>query len=110
MIFVSKSSKGPFRKAIIWVKGESFNRAEWKYYSAQGEPVWVRARAYPVEAIEGKTARECVVINTNITDFKLRMKELQRDIAEGGEKLKTMTEEFTLLRKNLAAYIRKRKA
>lgn len=37
------------------------------------------------------------------------MKELQRDVTEGRERLKRMTEEFTLLRKNLAAYIRNTK-
>ena len=110
LAFVSKSSRESFRKAIVKVfRGESFNREEWKYYSAQGKPVYVLARAYPIQAIGGKANKECVIVNTDITDLALKMKRLERDAAETKEKLKSMTEEFALLRKNLASYIRKKK-
>jgi PAS domain S-box-containing protein len=47
LTFVSKSTRRPFRETIVRVfKGESFNGKEWKYYSADGEPVHVLARVY----------------------------------------------------------------
>lgn len=108
LTFVSKSSKQPFKETIIRVfKGDSFNRREWKYYSADGEGVHVLAEAYPIQTSEGRS-KECVIVNTDITDFKLRMKRLERDSAETKEKLKSMTDEYALLRKNIATYIRKK--
>ena len=108
LTFVSKSTRRPFRETIIRVfKGESFNGEEWKYYSAQGEPVHVLARVYPVQTIDGKS-KECVVVNTDITDLALRMKELEREAIDAKEKLKSMNDEYALLRKNIATYIRKK--
>lgn len=106
--FVSKSTRGPFKETIVRVlKGESVTGKEWKYYSAQGEPVYVLARAFPIQAGEGKS-KECVVVNTDITGLKLKMRRLEQDAAETKEKLKRMTDEYTLLRKNIATYIRKK--
>lgn len=106
--FVSKSTKQPFKETILKVfKGESFNGREWKYYSAVGEPVHVLARAYPLQSADGKS-KECVIVNTDITDLTLRMKKLERDSVETKEKLKSMADEYALLRKNLATYIRKK--
>jgi len=106
--FVSKSTRRPFRETIVRVlKGESFTGKEWKYYSAQGEPIHVLARAYPLQAREGKS-KECVIANTDITAIKLRMKKLERDAAETKEKLKSVNHEYALLRKNIATYIRKK--
>ncbi len=108
LTFVSRSTKRAFRETIVRVfKGESFNRREWKYYSAKGEPVHVLARAYPLQVSEAKS-RECVIVNTDITDLKLKMKNLERDTAETKEKLKSVIDEYTLLRKNIATYIRKK--
>ena len=106
--FVSKSTKGPFKETILKVfKGVSFSRQEWKYYSSAGGPVHVLAHVYPLQPANGKS-KECVVVNTDITDITLRMKKLERDSAETKEKLKNMTDEYALLRKNLATYIRKK--
>ena len=106
--FVSKSTRKPFRETIVKVfKGESFNGREWKYYSAQGDPVYVFARAYPLSSIDGKP-KECVIVNTDITDLALRMKRLERETTETKEKLKSMADEYALLRRNLATYIRKK--
>jgi PAS domain S-box-containing protein len=108
LTFVSKSSRQPFRETIVKVfKGESFNGREWKYYSEQGESVHVLAKAYPLQGSDGKS-KECVIVNTDITDLKLRMKKLERDAAETKEKLKSVTHEYALLRKNIATYIRKK--
>ena len=108
LTFVSKSTRRPFRETIVRVfKGESFNEKEWKYYSAQGEPVHVLARVYPLQTIDGES-QECVVVNTDITDLTLRMKKLERNAIETKEKLKSVTDEYALLRKNIATYIRKK--
>ena len=108
LTFVSKSTRKPFKETIVRVfKGESFNGKEWKYYSADGEPVHVLARVYTLKSIDGKT-KECVVENTDITDFALRMKELEREAIDAKEKLKSMNDEYALLRKNIATYIRKK--
>jgi len=106
--FVSKSTRVPFRETIVRVlKGESFSGKEWKYYSAQGDPVFVLARAFPMQAGEGKS-KECVVVNTDITELKVKMRKIEQDAAEAKEKLKRMTDEYALLRKNIASYIRKK--
>lgn len=108
LTFVSKSTKQPFRGTISKaLKGESFNRKEWKYYSAQGEPIYVLAKIYPVHDSKGQPT-ECVIVNTDITDLRSRMDDLKRDVNEAKEKLKNMTEEYALLRKNIATYIRKK--
>ena len=108
LTFVSKSTRRPFKETIVRVfKGESFNGKEWKYYSADGEPVHILARVYTLTSIDGKT-KECVVENTDITDVALKMKELEREAIEAKEKLKKMNDEYALLRKNIATYIRKK--
>jgi len=108
LTFVSKSTRKPFKEIIVRVfKGESFNGKEWKYYSVDGEPVHVLAKVYTLQSIDGKT-KECVVENINITDFALKMKGLEREAIEAKEKLKKMNDEYVLLRKNIATYIRKK--
>jgi len=62
---------------------------------------------YSLKSIDGKT-KECVVENTDITGFSLRMKELEQEAIEAKEKLKKMNDEYILLRKNIATYIRKK--
>jgi PAS domain S-box-containing protein len=78
-----------------------------KYVHRKGKPLYVLARAYAVEADDGKH-RECVVVNTDITNLRLRLKRLEVDAAERKEKLKTLSEEYNLLKKNLATFIRKK--
>jgi PAS domain S-box-containing protein len=106
--FVSKSTREPFKETIVRVfKGESFSGKEWKYYSSSGEPVNVLANAYPSQSADEKS-KECVVMNTDITSLTMRMKQLEKDSVEAKERLKSMSDEYALLRKNLATYIRKK--
>jgi PAS domain S-box-containing protein len=106
--FVSTSNRDPFKETIVRVfKGESFSGKEWKYYSSSGRPVHVLASAYLVRSADGKP-KECVVINTDITNLTERMKQFERDSVETKERLKSITEEYALLRKNIATYIRKK--
>ena len=57
--------------------------------------------------IDGKS-KECVSEYTDITDFALRIKELVQETIEAKDKLKKMNDEYILLRKNIATYIRKK--
>ena len=105
---LSKRYRPIFRKTLIKVfKGESFNDKEWKYYTSEGEPVYMLAKGYQLQSADGG-AKECVIINTNITDLKLKLKKLQLYAAESKEKLKNLTEEYNLLKKNIATFIRKK--
>ena len=86
-------------------KGGSVEGREWKYYSAQGEPRYVLANAFSVLSGDGKS-QECVVVNTDITSLKLKINQLERDETEAQEQLRRLSDEYELLRKNLARYIR----
>jgi PAS domain S-box-containing protein len=106
--FVSKTYRNKFRAAIVQVfKGESFGNMEWKYYTAKEEPIYVLARGFPAYEPSGNI-QECIIINTDITDIKLRMKKLGRGALEIKEKFKKLVEEHNLLKKNIASFIRKR--
>jgi len=105
---VSKSSRELFKETILRVfKGESFVGKEWKCYSSSGKPVNVLVNAYLARSADGKP-KECVVINTVITNLTERMRQLERDSFETKERFKSMADEYALLRKNLATYIRKK--
>ncbi|MCX5880002.1 MAG: hypothetical protein NTY44_12930, partial [Deltaproteobacteria bacterium] len=47
-------------------------------------------------------------VNANVTDIALRLKKSETEAAETKEKLKTLTEEHGLLKKNIASFIRKK--
>ncbi len=106
--FVSKQQRNDFRETIMRVyRGESFNRKDWRYVNSRGEPVYVLVRAYLSHPLDGK-ARECVLIHTDITALKRKIKKLGLYAAESKQRLKSLTEEHDLLRKNIATFIRKK--
>ncbi|MCD4717098.1 MAG: PAS domain-containing protein [Desulfobacterales bacterium] len=106
---VSKAYRPNFRDTILRVlKGESFKGLEWKYGNSKDKSVYMIVRVQPAPAPSGKV-EECVVINTDITALKLRLKNAGRRAIESEEKLKKLTESYTLLTKNIAAIIRKKK-
>ena len=106
LTFVSQSFRKPFRETVVRVfKEGSVEAKEWKYYSVQGEPRYVLAHAFSVPAGQGDS-KECVVVNTDITSFRLKINQLERDQAEAQEQLRRLSDEYELLRKNLASYIR----
>jgi PAS domain S-box-containing protein len=105
---VSKQQRKDFRETIMSVyRGESFNYKDWQYVNSRGEPVYVLVRAYLARSLDGK-AKECVLIHTNITALRLRLNRLGLYAAETKERLKSLTEEHDLLRKNIATFIRKK--
>jgi PAS domain S-box-containing protein len=106
--FISKSNRDAFKEMILRVfKGESLSGKEWKYYSSSGKPVTVLVNAYLVLSDNGKP-KECVVMNTDVSNLTERMKQLEKDSMETKERFKSMAEEYALLRKNLATYIRRK--
>jgi PAS domain S-box-containing protein len=106
--FVSKQYRPLFKETLIGaLKGESFTDKAFKYYGQEGKPVYVLAKVYPVEIAEGD-GRECAVVNTNVTDLRLRIRKLELYASECKDKLKSLTEEYDLLKKNIATFIRKK--
>ncbi len=106
--FVSKRYRPILKSMIISAfNGESVNEKECKYYNSERKPVYVLARVYASKATDGK-GKECVIVNTNITKLKVRIKKLEVYAVESKEKLKTLSEEYDLLKKNIAAFIRKK--
>ena len=106
LAIVAKSYRSSFRDAVIRVlRGESQSLKEWKYYSMDGEPVYVRAELYPLKDSSGEI-EGCVVVNTDVTDLRLKLKIIERALGETREKLKGLSKEYDLLKKNIASFIR----
>ncbi|MFH1490696.1 MAG: PAS domain S-box protein [Pseudomonadota bacterium] len=105
---LSKRYRPGFRDLIARVlKGESPPERPLKFYKNDGKPAYVLARAYAAqsEEVEG---RECMILCTDITDLSIRNKKLELYALESKEKLKTLSEEHDLLKKNIATFIRKK--
>ena len=108
LTLVAKRYRSPFRETIgMAFKGESFSSKEWRYMSGKGKSVYVLARVYPLQAADGK-GKECVVVNTDITNLRLKLRKLQLYAAESKERFKNLSEEYNLLKKNIATFIRKK--
>jgi PAS domain S-box-containing protein len=106
---LSKAYRPNFRDTILRVlKGESFKGLEWKYGNSKGKPLYMIVRVQPATAPSGEV-EECIVINTDITALKLRLKNAGRRAIESEESLKKLTESYNLLTKNIASIIRKKK-
>ena len=82
---------------------------EWTYFNSEGKPIYVMARAFPIEA-EDEKGKECVIVNTDITDLKLKLKRIELYALETKEKLKKLSDEHNLLKRNIATFIRKKNA
>ena len=88
-------------------QGETSGTKTWRCQHREGKPVYVTARVYSLQAGNGGE-KECAVVNANVTDITLRLKKSETEAAETKEKLKTLTEEHGLLKKNIASFIRKK--
>jgi PAS domain S-box-containing protein len=87
------------------LKGEALVPRMWKYVHREGRILYALAKAYGTEADDGKGG-ECLIVNTDVTTLRMRQKKLEMDAAESKEKLKNLTEEYDLLRRNIATFIR----
>jgi len=105
---VPKRYRAIFKETLIRAfKGESFTDKEWKYQNSEKGSVYVLARVYSLQSADGKD-KECVIFNTDITNLKSKLKKLGLYAAESKEKLKNLSEEYNLLKKNIATFIRKK--
>ncbi len=105
---ISNEHKTDFKKTIMDVlNGANFTHKEWKYHAKEGKEIYVLAKAYPLQSSD-KKRRECVFVNTNITDLKVRQRKVERYAAENKEKMKKLAEEYDLVKENIASFIRKK--
>ena len=105
---VSQKYRPRFREAVERaLEGASMKESAWKHENRDGNPVYVIARVYPVGR-KGTSGRGCLVVNTDITELTLRMKRMELQSAENKERLRNLTEEYQLLKTNIASFIRKK--
>jgi PAS domain S-box-containing protein len=88
-------------------QGETSGTKTWRCQHREGKPVYVMAKVYPLQAGNGGE-KECAVVNANVTDITIRLKRSESEAMETKEKLKTLSEEHGLLKKNIASFIRKK--
>jgi len=97
-----------FEEAITRAfQGEDSGTKTWRCRHREGKPVYVTARVYPLQVGNGGE-RECAVINADVTGITIRLKRSESEAVEAKEKLKTLSEEHGLLKKNIASFIRKK--
>jgi PAS domain S-box-containing protein len=77
----------------------------WRYEGGDRKPVYVIAEVYPVKNREGKV-KECVVVNADVTGLVVKLRQMESDATDAKEKLKTLTEEYELLKRNIATFLR----
>jgi PAS domain S-box-containing protein len=105
---VAKSYKRLLKDTIVkTLKGDTVEGRPLKFYDGDKKPIYVLVRAFPAQSAEG-TNKECVFLATDITDLRLRIKKLELYASESKENLKTLSEEYDLLKKNIATFIRKK--
>ena len=105
---VAKRYRPIFKDTLIKIlKGDSYTNKEWRYQSSKGKPIYVMAMVLQAQNADGEGI-ECIIVNTDITDLRLKLKKLSHYAAESNEKLKTLSGEYNLLKKNIATFIRKK--
>ncbi len=105
---VAKSDRDSFKNIFVkTIKGETFPDHELTFISASGKAVYVIARVFPCHN-SLNNAVECVFINTDITPLQIKLKKLRQLASESNEKYKELSEEYDLMKKNLATFIRKK--
>jgi PAS domain S-box-containing protein len=108
LFIIGKNYRQAFKDTFVRaLKGESFLNQEWRYITSKGDPLYVLARVFPVPS-DDEESMDCVVVNTNITELRMKIKKLSRYVTESQDKFKTLSEEYDLLKKNIAAFIRKK--
>lgn len=106
--FISNRYRPDFKETVVRAfRGEAINHTPWKYYSKKKQPVYVLARIYTVRDPSSR-AKECMIVNTDITELRLRMKKLEIYASKTKERLKKLTDEYDLLKRNIATFIRKK--
>jgi PAS domain S-box-containing protein len=105
---VSHKYRFRFREALERaLRGDPVKESAWRYEKGEGSPVYVIARVYPLRRRD-RDEKECLVVNTDITELTLKMKKMELYSAENKEKLRNLMEEHQLLKTNIASFIRKK--
>ena len=104
--FVSKRYRTLFEEAIgKALEGAPSGHKTWRYRHKEGKPLYVIAKVHPVAPKDGR-GKECAVVNTDVTELALRLRQAEMDAFQAKEKLKSVSEEHDLLKKNIATFIR----
>jgi PAS domain S-box-containing protein len=108
LVLVSKDHRHDFKNTIVRVfKGESVRGKEWAYTTRDGKRCYVLAQIYPVQGLSGQVS-ECIIVNSDMTELKLKMSKMERYAAESREKLTKLSREYDLLKSNIASFIRRK--
>jgi PAS domain S-box-containing protein len=103
---VSKGQRALFEETLTRAfDGTISSHETWSYEGGDGRPVYVIAEVYPVKNREGKV-EECIVVNTDVTELALELRQVELDAEDAKEKLKSLTEEYELLKRNVGALLR----
>jgi PAS domain S-box-containing protein len=105
---ISKEYMTDFKRTILDVlNGAAFNDKEWQYNTSDGKQIHVLAKAYPMQSPDKKRWK-CVIANRDITALIVKQRKLEQFVAESKEKIRNLTEEYDLMKKNIASFIRKK--
>ena len=110
LLVVSKPFYPIFKQAIAYTfkKGRAIKSIECAYQTKTGQIFYALSRIEPIHDTAGEL-RECRVISTNITNLKIKIKKMERDTAKNNAKLSSLNNEYNLLKKNIAGFLRKKK-
>ena len=107
-LLISKQYMTDFKGTVQDVlNGASYKDKEWQFNTSGGKQIYVLAKAYPTRSHD-KKRRECVIVNRDITALIMKQKKLEHFAAESKEKIKTLMEEYDLVKKNIASFIRRK--
>jgi PAS domain S-box-containing protein len=103
---VSKRYRALFEETIgKALEGVASGHKTWRYEHKEGKPLYAIARVYPVVPQDGE-GKECAVVNTDVTELALRLRQAKIEVVEARVKLKSVSEEHDLLKRNIATFIR----
>ena len=106
LALLAKKHRPLFKRTVVRIfRGDPLIERQWEYQNRKGEPLHVLAKAYPLQSADGE-GKECVIVNTNVTELHLKIKRMEAYAQESREELNTLSEEYNLLRKNIANFIR----
>jgi len=103
---VARKYRNSFQDATVKaLDGATSDHLTWRYKHKERKPLYVMARVYPVAAKTGEE-KECAVVNAVVTELALKLRQAEVDAAEARDRLKNVSEEHELLKRNIATFIR----
>ena len=108
LALISSGYRRDFKDTIVQAfKGKSFKGKEWTCQNSEGKICYVLARLDLLRGLSGQVS-ECIITSSDITNIKLKMKKLKRYAAANKEKFDKLSEDYNLLKSNIASFIRKK--